>query len=188
MQFTQDWFSHVIPCWTEVLKELPSHRNYLEIGSFEGRSAAWLLANSLDADGFLTCVDTWQGQIYPKVDMDGAFERFRSNTEEARKPGQTVIDIRGMSSAVLPALPPLSFDFIYVDGSHHASDVLMDICLSWLLLKQGGFLAMDDYVWGEPSHLLERPKLAVDSFVNIFAPKLEILSIGSQFIIKKLKE
>jgi predicted O-methyltransferase YrrM len=41
------------------------------------------------------------------------------------------------------------FDFIYVDGSHQAPDVLCDALLSFRLLKNNGVIAFDDYLWQE---------------------------------------
>jgi hypothetical protein len=78
------------------------------------------------------------------------------------------------------------FDFIYIDGSHLAKDVLTDACMSWPLLKQNGFMAFDDYMWKPPGFkLLDRPKLAVDSFVNMFEDDLAIAHIGYQLIVRK---
>jgi predicted O-methyltransferase YrrM len=41
--------------------------------------------------------------------------------------------------------PP--FDLIYVDGSHQASDVLTDSIITFQLLRVGGVMTFDDYVW-----------------------------------------
>ena len=48
--FTQDWFSHNIPGLESIVKLLPSNKDILEIGSFEGRSTCWLLENVLADD------------------------------------------------------------------------------------------------------------------------------------------
>src|SRR5206468_651218 len=43
--FTQNWFTDRIIYWSELLKEFKGKPdvNYLEIGTFEGRSALWML-------------------------------------------------------------------------------------------------------------------------------------------------
>ena len=41
------------------------------------------------------------------------------------------------------------FDFIYIDGSHQAPDVLLDALLGFKLLRTNGVIAFDDYVWRE---------------------------------------
>ena len=41
------------------------------------------------------------------------------------------------------------FDFIYVDGSHEAPDVLFDAILAHKLVKNNGIIAFDDYLWAQ---------------------------------------
>ena len=77
------------------------------------------------------------------------------------------------------------YDFIYIDGSHIAKDVLTDACMAWPLLKQGGIMVFDDYMWGEPRDILHRPKPAIDAFVNIFAEEVDMVHMGYQLIVRK---
>jgi len=53
----------------------------------------------------------------------------------------------GRSDAMLRDLPHDHFDYISIDGSHEAADVLSDAVLSWPLLKTGGLICFDDYEW-----------------------------------------
>jgi predicted O-methyltransferase YrrM len=80
---------------------------------------------------------------------------------------------------------PERFNFIYIDGSHTAKDVLTDACMAWPLLKQGGLMVFDDYLWGDSRDILHRPRFAVDVFTNIFAESLDIVHIGHQFAVRK---
>ena len=77
------------------------------------------------------------------------------------------------------------YDFIYIDGSHTAPDVLTDACMAWPLLKQGGLMVFDDYMWGEPRDVLHRPKVAIDAFCNIFAETARIVHAGYQLVVQK---
>lgn len=77
------------------------------------------------------------------------------------------------------------YDFIYIDGSHTAPDVLTDACMAWPLLKRSSILVFDDYLWGPPRDVLHRPKLAIDAFVNIFAEQIDIIHSGYQFVVRK---
>ena len=74
--------------------------------------------------------------------------------------------------------PP--FDLIYVDGSHQASDVLTDSIIAFQLLRVGGVMIFDDYLWCQPpaseQDTLNLPKAAIDSFVNLFQRKLRVIS------------
>ena len=78
------------------------------------------------------------------------------------------------------------FDFIYIDGSHTAPDVMTDACMAFGLLKKGGIMLFDDYLWGDVPGLLHRPKLAIDLFVTLFSEKAELLMLGYQLAVRKV--
>lgn len=80
------------------------------------------------------------------------------------------------------------YDFIYIDGSHIARDVLTDACMSWPLLKPNGIMVFDDYMWGNARDVLHRPKAAIDAFTTLFAEQLEILHVGYQAVVRKKEE
>ena len=73
------------------------------------------------------------------------------------------------------------YDLILIDAGHKAKEVLVDLALSWELLRDGGMLIVDDYTW-YPTHLnhqnflLNSPRLGVDSFINCFSDELIIAS------------
>lgn len=77
------------------------------------------------------------------------------------------------------------YDFIYIDGSHTAPDVLTDACMAWPLLKSEGLMVFDDYMWGNPRDALHRPKIAIDAFTNIFGETAEIIHVGYQLVLRK---
>lgn len=63
MTFTSDFFKGNIPNWERWLAPFKGQPvTALEIGSYEGRSACWLLENILThPDARLLCVDTFTG-------------------------------------------------------------------------------------------------------------------------------
>jgi predicted O-methyltransferase YrrM len=195
-QFTQDWFSHNIPVWEQLatlLPGTPGQRNFLEIGSFEGRSAVWMVENMMADGDALSCVDTWGGsEEHNNGELNGAEERFRYNIAMVENKHRDRIvcadketSVEFLARRLFAVVPESEFHFIYIDGSHTAKDVLTDACMAWPLLKQGGLMVFDDYLWGESRDILHRPKLAVDFFVNTFAEGLDIVHIGHQFAVKK---
>src|SRR5215207_4541549 len=104
--------------------------NFLEVGSFEGRSACWLLRSVLTGEGSrLTCIDLFPEMLggndarLPRVAHVSA--NFDHNVA-ATGAGHRVRKLRGSSEYWLRALPPDSFDFVYLDGSHNAPYVLSD--------------------------------------------------------------
>ena len=191
-QFTEDWFSPNIPIWELVVREIAECDAILEVGSYEGRSTVWLLENALSPSGTLTAIDTWKGGEEHRAlgtDMGSIEDRFNHNiaVTKTQLPNQTVTKLKGTSFEHLRQLPLETFNLAYVDGSHTARDVLCDACLTWPLLKQGGFLIFDDYLWGDPRDALHRPKLAIDSFINIYAEELSLFHIGNQLTLRKTK-
>lgn len=50
-QFTQDWFQWAPSVWEQLIPHLPERKNFLEIGSFEGRSAVWTIENMMEDGG-----------------------------------------------------------------------------------------------------------------------------------------
>ena len=192
-QFTKNWFGWGPQIWPEIVKFLPERKNFLEIGSFEGRSTVWTIENMMEDGGEIHCIDTWEGgSEHVNGEMNGAELRFQQNITLVRKkfPNRAVISLRGTSVEGLTGLlaHKKQFDFIYIDGSHVAKDVLTDACMAWPLLKKDGMMAFDDYLWKPPEFTLtQRPKMAIDAFVNIFEDEIVMVHNGYQLIIRKLK-
>jgi hypothetical protein len=97
---------------------------------------------------------------------------------------------RGRSEEMLVKLigQGIRADFIYVDGSHQAADVLSDAVLAWKLLKEGGVLIFDDYLWARyQDRPLLNPKMAIDAFVNCHLDQLNYIRVPQtpQFCVVK---
>ena len=196
-EFTQDWFHWAPEVWTQLIPHLPGRKSFLEIGSFEGRSTVWIMENMMEDGGMIDCIDTWEGGEEHTADqMAGVEERFEANTEKCMRKYADETGSRKWASMFkgksVDKLAQLiregnPYDFIYIDGSHVAKDVMTDACMAWPLLKEGGILVFDDYLWGEPVTLLHRPKVAIDCFTTLFAEELDIVHLGYQFIVRKRK-
>ena len=185
--FTKDWFHWAPDVWTQLIPVMPGKMSFLEIGSFEGRSAIWIAENLAGPDAEITCVDTWEGGEEHKIlgtDVSGSEALFDANTSQCDA-AVTFTKIKATSYEALASMTKKRFDFIYIDGSHVGKDVLTDACMAWPLLKAGGLMVFDDYLWGDPRDVLHRPKLAIDAFVNIFGEEIEPRYSGYQLIMSK---
>jgi predicted O-methyltransferase YrrM len=191
--FSHDWFSHNIPNFNGVKQYVGSVNRILEIGSNEGRSTCWMLENMLDKDGSITCIDPFVHSPLSAFDFDVNNEdraletRFRTNVDSVKKSGQTITVMPDLSFYALAELivQKQQYDFIYVDGSHTAEESLADIIMAFGLLKKGGVMILDDYLWDHPAEHLDRPKMSIDSFINMFIRKINILAQNYQVIIGK---
>ena len=192
-EFTKNWFDWSPPIWTQLIPLLPERKNFLEIGSFEGRSTVWTAENMMEDGGEIVCIDTWEGGMeHVHGEMVGAEGRFDKNMALLKEkfPERGVNKQKGLSTTWLPTLrhENCTFDFIYIDGSHVAKDVITDACMSWPMLKISGFMVFDDYLW-KPQGLtaMDRPKIAIDAFTNMFENELEVVHVGYQLVVRKIK-
>lgn len=193
LEFTTDWFSNHIPLWTWLLKLAGPCRKYLEIGSFEGRSACWMLQHAMTPDGSVYCIDTWEGspEIVERVSVKDSFELFKRNVNAIKKPDQEIKIYRRKSVDALANLLMMgnesSFDLIYIDGSHAGADVLTDACMAWPLLRKGGVMIFDDYLFQINQPGMDHcPKFAIDAFTAVFKSKMQFVASGDQHVIQKL--
>jgi predicted O-methyltransferase YrrM len=193
-QFTKNWFGWGPQIWPDIIKFLPARKEFLEIGSFEGRSTVWTVENMMEDGGEIICVDTWEGsEEHTKGELNGAEERFHQNISILRSkfPNRAVVSFKSTSINSLASLISYKkqFDFIYIDGSHVAKDVLTDACMAWPLLKKDGIMAFDDYLWKVNGFTInQRPKIAIDAFVNIFENEIDMAHNGYQLIIRKVDD
>ena len=138
------------------------------------------------------CVDTWHGGIDHQAggayeaDMEAVEQRFRRNAQEAARSLPHGVDLRLHKMISADGLVNFryqgyagSFDLVYVDGSHLAADVLQDAVLSFRLLRSGGLLIFDDYLWiddpGAPVNSYAIFKVVIDAVINLYRSRLKLL-------------
>jgi tetratricopeptide (TPR) repeat protein len=174
-RFTKDWFTVNILQWEKALSTFANCPEIqgLEIGSFQGMSACWLLDHILThATAKITCIDLG---FKPEFDLNIA------KTGVAEK----VTKLEGYSQEILSTLTPNTYNFVYIDGCHLASVVLQDALLSWNLLKPGGIMIFDDYEYRDPDHPEEDTGKGIDQFIKTISEPIKILHQGYQLMIQK---
>ena len=196
-KFTNQWFLgnvygrgeeiDIRSIWTALFAKHPIE-HVLEIGSYEGQSSCFLGEHlgSLGR-GSITCIDTWQGSMEHGGDAMGSVEaRFDDNIAVLRNKIGPDIEVRKLKDKSINGAARLLtegktgfFDFIYIDRSHRSADVLSDAVITFQLLKPGGLMVFDDYLWNygylKTGDVLESPKQGIDAFINTFSGQLEVL-------------
>ncbi|KAI9574044.1 glycosyltransferase family 8 protein [Boletus coccyginus] len=178
---TQDWFSFNKPAWQDLYPLVSSKApRVLEIGSWEGRSAVFLLTTLCATSGEIVCIDHF--------DLMGTAEgreRHRKLTHNLALTGRPA---RVLPHFSVPALCTLlreemnngdeaGFDWIYIDGSHRSDDTLLDAELAWRLARHGCILVFDDYNWPEqPFDSPHHPRRGIDAFLAVHEGEYERLS------------
>lgn len=193
-EFTRDYFTENIPNFQRAAERLGIVERVLEIGSYQGRSACWMLENMISSSGELVCIDPFLHQDpdpfccdYPYAGNPEITARFWRNIRQAQKPQQRV---ELLVSRSYPALAELisrkqQFDFVYIDGNHRSPQVLTDAVMCWGLLKSTGIMLFDDYLKIETPGL-QGAQPAIDSFLEIFQEHVEIVCTGWQVAVKKI--
>ncbi|KAK7443533.1 hypothetical protein VKT23_015706 [Stygiomarasmius scandens] len=200
---TQDWFSHNIEHWKNLFPLITTpHPRVLEIGSWEGRSAVFLLNELCKDGGEIVCIDHFD--LFHTPAGRERFEKINYNLAQTGK------SFRVLSQFSFPALmklleeeiavsPPYAspqthqpgFDWIYVDGSHEADDTFLDGELVWRLARKGAIVIFDDYNWDkEPEDSIHHPKRGIDAFLILHDGEYERLTDPShyQVVLRKTTE
>ena len=185
--FAQDWFSWNVPYWehhARALKTGEGIRDILEIGSFEGLSSCYIL--QAIPQSRLTCVDTWEGsdEHAGAAGMRQAEANFDANTA---KFAHRLIKHKETSRCFFGRTPAVAtYDLIYIDGSHRCEDVLFDGLCAYDLLKVGGTLIFDDYLWDFYPDIARNPANAINHFVKVMSPRMEVRMAYHQVILVKV--
>lgn len=190
--FTADW-SSVRGYWGQMLAPLAGRPglHFLEVGAFEGQATLWLLENILtDSDSGIEVVDTFEGSpehAEMGIDTSDLYARFARNVASYLPRVRAHV---GPSSEVLRALylrdTRPRYDFVYLDGSHRAADVLEDAVLTWPMIRPGGLLAFDDYEWNLfPSDSPMHPRPGIDAFLRAHAFGYYEVYRGYQLAVRK---
>jgi cephalosporin hydroxylase len=171
-----NFFEQWIPHWQLHLGHLSGRENVIgiEVGVLFGDCAVYC-ANKI-ANG--------PGSLHVSIDIN-EHELLLNNIS----PYKNIKFIKGESYDVLRKhFSDKNFaDYVYIDGSHLAIDVMADAVLSWGLLKDGGILIFDDYGWGvHTNDEKQKPRLAIDAFLAAYTGHYQLLRKEWQVFLKKL--
>lgn len=179
--FTEDYFSQCIPSFSSILskfKGVPA--KFLEVGSFEGRSACWMLENILThPDSRLICVDK---HVYNTEDvLTGNVSRFGNSVEIISHDS-----LFGLSTLICRGE---KLDFIFIDGNHDSYYPLRDLVFSFNLLQNGGFICIDDcYDAINTKHGNFTVRSALLSFMQAYEKHIRILQLDTVAWVEKIND
>ncbi|MBR7617835.1 class I SAM-dependent methyltransferase [Phenylobacterium sp. 20VBR1] len=190
-EFTEGWADQNIPFVSPLLRDFAAQRGsvrYMEIGAYEGRNLAfmdWLLPAKLD----VTVIDPWFDQdLNPEEKYHAVEPRFARNT--AKLGFSKLTTHKGFSTYELPRMLERgeAYDLIYIDGSHTAWAVGVDLAYCAALLNVGGMMVLDDY-WHHESEIGgPGVKQAVDAFHGVFRRYFDITAVYRQVALTKILE
>lgn len=172
--------------WLGHLRDTPAKG--LEIGTFRGESAEWMLDNIFThPESEYRCVDPFEGSAehrLHKIDVSTTEADARARLERF---GWRVVIVKKPSGEVLPQIRT-RVDFIYVDGDHSAKGALQDGVMGFAILKVGGVIVFDDYEWAAMPNAIDCPKIGINAFLAAYAKQIRVLFKGYQVAVKKISE
>jgi cephalosporin hydroxylase len=176
----------------------------LEIGTYSGTSLIEIVKQIPNSIGL--GIDKWSNydedgiNILQNMEQNNIEKSFHQNIKMSNMENR-INSIKGDSSDVLLELlqqqnqqnqqnqQQQKFDIIYVDGSHKCLDVVLDLFLSWKLLRVGGLMIIDDYLYNinKVKDLpMEYPYEAVNHFLKRYENKYKLLDKGYRVFIQKI--
>ena len=182
INYNEKWFCNNLNYLTVNFKTVKNVKKILEIGSYEGRSAIFFLKNFSNSN--ISCVDTWSGSDeHNNVNFDLVEKNFDLNTSFYQS--NDILIKHKMTSNEFFKKNDKYFDLIYVDGDHSADQVKIDLNNSWNVLKNGGFLVLDDYMWWYYKDLKKNPSTPINNFIKENISNISKLTVWHQLIIQK---
>lgn len=175
-----DWFSMNMNVWKNYLTPLKEIK-YLEIGSFEGRSAVF--GGELSNVKEITCVDTFEGskENGENINYDLVYKNCLENLNRLNKPYNLIKN----TSHNFFQNNNKTFNVIYIDGSHFHENVKKDFINSMNCLDDRGILICDDFLWFFYKKKEHNPIGAILECYEKYKEDLEILFVNHQIIFKK---
>ena len=182
---TTDYFSKNAFYWNSIFSKNLKDFSYLEIGSWEGNSALYILKNFNPKE--VVCVDIWDlyDNEYKNKQLE-RFENFKSNLKEFEQKFSFHKDTSDNFFKINKKI----FDLIYIDGSHEAPQVYKDLSNSWNCLKDNGIIVCDDYFYGSlyDKQSEEMPAVSINKFLNENKDRIKIICVNNTQIFFKKKE
>lgn len=140
--------------WLPFVKVGEPNQLAIEIGTFQGRSAYWMLEHVLTHEtARIICIDPFENNpaMFDGADMGDYYSEFKANLAEY---WNKISVIRAYSTEAHEQLAglarPGTATIGYVDGSHEYQNSIHDAMLLAPYVKLGGILVFDDI--GPDSH------------------------------------
>jgi hypothetical protein len=142
--------------WSEFLRR-KNIETFLEIGVFRGDFSKAILSEAHRLTRYYM-IDPWrklERWNKPTNVSDSDFEKYHREALEKTQFAQDIRRVlRGTTAEVIDQIEEESVDFAYIDGDHTLKGITVDLQLVYPRIKDGGWIAGDDFgcsIWQHPS-------------------------------------
>jgi len=185
-KFTNKWFLNNFEIFNYFLPKNRNEKfNYLEIGCYEGLSSFYVLSEFKFVNAYF--LDIWDEPNKNSKSLTNDFGKvekfFDENISEfncTKIKGDSVTSMRKLLRN------NISFDFIYIDGSHNGEDILSDAIEAFKILNKGGFIFFDDFLQYEKNRKIQS-YVGIEKFLELYSDDLQIVFFQNNLAVKKIK-
>lgn len=155
----------------------------LQIGTYTGDATVWLHENR-DIE-FMDDVDTWQGSnedSHESIDFDEVYKYYMTRVKDYDR----LRSWHMTSDSFFGREYGRTYNLIYVDGDHTASQTALDGINAFRLLESGGIIIFDDLTWQSGKGEFYDPRLGIEAFYHLHKDFLTVNATNSQFIVTRI--
>jgi hypothetical protein len=167
--------------------ESESTLRFLQIGVYTGDATEWILNRFFSVPDFMLIdVDTWSSgdsKEMSNLDFRRIEDFYLHRTRNERNLGRC--QPYKTTSDKFFAENRKDYNFIYIDGNHEPIQILKDGLNGFECLNDKGILAFDDYLGAQEKPINDRPKIAIDLFLELLGKKVEVIVDNYQLWIRK---
>lgn len=164
-----------------VIDLMPSNCNWVELGSWTGKSAAYCAVELINQNKFgrFVTVDSWSGGIelqeHGLIKNKSIQDVFLENISPLKN---QIEAIQSISWDAANWFEDNSLDFCYVDAGHTYEDVMKDLNAWWPKIKSQSYFGGDDFTKGHPG----LQKAVVEFFQD---KKIPVSRVGRCWLVQK---
>jgi hypothetical protein len=171
--FTTFWFLNNLEIFSYFLPEdYNKSFYYLEIGSYEGMSLLYVLERYKNSK--VTSIDLWNDN-----DIEISFNKNINNYSNLIKiKSDSIIALREFNKK------NKKFDYIYIDGLHEGTHVIVDAIEAFKLLDINGIMIFDDFMQDD-KNISYQSYEGIFYFLELFKKEIKILYLQNILVLKK---
>ena len=171
--FTTFWFLNNLEIFNYFLpRDYNKSYNYLEIGSYEGMSLLYVLEKYKNAK--ITSIDLWNDS-----DIESSFNKNINNYSNLIKiKSDSIISLRELNKK------NKKFDYIYIDGLHEGTHVIVDAIEAFKLLDLNGIMIFDDFMQDDKNISCQSYE-GIFYFLELFKKQIKILYFQNILVLKR---
>lgn len=165
-----------------------------EVGVYRGEFAAKILRRVPQISRYYM-IDPWRrldNWNKPANRDDERFQKiYESAIERTRFAAEKTTVLRGTTMECVDEVPDGALDFVYIDGDHTLRGIAIDLIRWYPKVRQGGWIAGDDFTPKLWQHGADFDPTLVFPFAVYFAEALGLRIHGlpfSQFLIEKRQD